>query len=52
MLREDNADLRLTEIGYKLGSVSEKAYDKLQEKMRDMAALAELLNRLQVTPTQ
>ena len=45
MLREDNADLRLTDIGYKLGCVSEKAYDKLQEKMRDMAALAELLNR-------
>lgn len=50
MLREDNADLRLTEIGYKLGSVSEIAYDKLKQKIRDMAALAELLNRLQVTP--
>ena len=50
MLREDNADLRLTDIGYKLGCVSEKAYEKLQEKKRDMAALAELLNRLQVTP--
>jgi tRNA uridine 5-carboxymethylaminomethyl modification enzyme len=50
MLREDNADLRLTDIGYKLGSVSEIAYEKLKHKMRDMAALAELLNRLQVTP--
>jgi tRNA uridine 5-carboxymethylaminomethyl modification enzyme len=50
MLREDNADLRLTDIGYKLGSVSEIAYEKLKQKVRDMAALAELLNRLQVTP--
>jgi tRNA uridine 5-carboxymethylaminomethyl modification enzyme len=50
MLREDNADLRLTEIGYKLGSVSEIAYEKLKEKIRDTAALAELVNRLQVTP--
>ena len=50
MLREDNADLRLTAIGYKLGSVSEIAYEKLKQKIRDMAALAELLNRLQVTP--
>ena len=51
MLREDNADLRLTEIGYNLGSASEIAYEKLKQKIRDMAALAELLNRLQVTPT-
>jgi tRNA uridine 5-carboxymethylaminomethyl modification enzyme len=50
MLREDNADLRLTAIGYKLGSVSEIAYEKLKQKIRDMAALAELLNRLRVTP--
>lgn len=50
MLREDNADLRLTDIGYKLGSVSDIAYEKLKQKMRDMAALAELLNRIQVTP--
>ena len=50
MLREDNADLRLTAIGYKLGSVSDLAYQKLQQKIRDMAALEELLNRLHVTP--
>ena len=50
MLREDNADLRLTEIGYKLGSVSEVDYEKLRQKVRDMAVLAELLNRFQLTP--
>jgi tRNA uridine 5-carboxymethylaminomethyl modification enzyme len=50
MLREDNADLRLTDIGYKLGSVSKTAYKKLKQKIRDMAALAELLDRFQVTP--
>ena len=50
MLREDNADLRLTDIGYKLGSVGEIAYEKLKQKLRDMAALAEVLNRLQLAP--
>ena len=50
MLREDNADLRLTDIGYKLGSVGEIAYEKLKQKVRDMAALAEVLNRLQLAP--
>jgi tRNA uridine 5-carboxymethylaminomethyl modification enzyme len=50
MLREDNADLRLTDIGYKLGAVSEIAYEKFKRKMRDKAALTELLTRLQVTP--
>ena len=50
MLREDNADLRLTDIGYKFGSVNQVAYDKLKEKRRDMSALKELLNTLQLTP--
>ena len=34
VLREDNADLRLTEKGYKLGLISEERYNKLQEKIR------------------
>jgi tRNA uridine 5-carboxymethylaminomethyl modification enzyme len=50
MLREDNADLRLTEIGYRLGSANKIAYERLKQKILDTAALAELLNRLQVAP--
>ena len=50
MLREDNADIRLTEIGYKLGAVTSEAYDRLKQKMRDIEALADLLNSFQLIP--
>ena len=48
MLREDNADLRLSEIGYRIGAVTEEAYQRLSRKRADIAILADLLDRCQL----
>ena len=51
LLREDNADLRLREIGYAVGLVSDCVYRRYQHKMDTIEKLLNLLSSIQLTPT-
>lgn len=51
LLREDNADMRLTEIGHKLGLATQDSYDRLTAKKQAISELVEFLERKQVGPT-
>lgn len=51
LLRQDNADLRLKEIGYDLGLISEERYQKFLEKKKDIEKTLKFLRNYQVTPT-
>ena len=44
LLRHDNADLRLTELGYKVESVSEKKYNIYKNRVDNILKLKQLLN--------
>ena len=51
ILREDNADLRLTEMGYKIGLVTEEAHNALLEKIREIKQETERVNSLSIAPS-
>ena len=38
LLRQDNADLRLREIGHEIGLVSDEDYERVLQKQRDIEA--------------
>lgn len=51
LLRQDNADLRLTEHGHKLGLASDDRMKKLIEKKRDIFTLINELKKHKVEPS-
>ena len=52
LLRQDNADIRLTEKGYKIGLAEENRLAKVQEKLRDTAKIIDFLKNKSLSPTE
>src|SRR5688572_4377354 len=50
LLRQDNADLRLTELSYRLGLASQERMEKVKEKRDGVEKIKTILNTLPVTP--
>jgi len=50
LLRQDNADLRLTEKGHQLGLADDSRMEKVIDKKSDVLAVLEILKKLKVNP--
>ncbi len=50
LLRNDNADLRLRDYGYKVGLITDEKYAQFIQKKHDIASLFELLQTARITP--
>jgi tRNA uridine 5-carboxymethylaminomethyl modification enzyme len=52
LLRQDNADIRLTEKSYRLGLASQQRMEKVLEKVNNVTKVKEVLQNLSIEPTE
>ena len=52
ILRQDNADLRLTDIGYRVGLIGEERYKKFTEKRSSIVAEIKRIESTVIAPTK
>ena len=52
LLRQDNADLRLTDIGHEVGLISDERYKKFLEKKKDIEEEKERIRNKTIKPTE
>ena len=52
LLRQDNADLRLTELSYRLGLANQERMNKVLQKRKEVQFIKELLNEITLDPSE
>jgi tRNA uridine 5-carboxymethylaminomethyl modification enzyme len=52
LLRQDNADLRLTELSYRLGLASQERMDRVLQKKDSVAAIKKVLDSTPIDPSE
>lgn len=52
LLRQDNADLRLTELSYRLGLASQERMDKVLKKRKEVDEIKTTLSQLPIDPSE
>ncbi len=52
LLRHDNADLRLTDVGHELGMISEERYARFNEKRQQIEDEIERLTNIRIKPNE
>lgn len=52
LLRQDNADLRLTEMSYKMGFASEERYERVKQKETQVNAVLNHLGEISISPEE
>lgn len=52
LLRQDNADLRLTELGHEIGLISDERYDGFLNKKKNIETEIERIKKLTIKPTE
>lgn len=52
LLRQDNADLRLTEIGHNVGLISDERYNEFLKKKKNIENEIERIRKLTIKPTE